>query len=142
MKMTTTTRTVKHSCGHERAYDFAGTPPLLHSSVLSRLGERDCLTCRRDEHAQRHVDRMNSSSLLAQVAVETAIWVRETWERQDGMPKLEGTDEEFTQRFVVPARRRLDAAWWIGHCDPRDLDETLTRVDDASDHVDDIRGAR
>lgn len=134
MSTTPTTPTVKHICGHERQYDLSATPPLRRSGVLSRLAENDCVSCRRIEDAKHHEGEM--SSLLAQVAVETALSEREVWEPHEGMPKLEGTqwavaagsrvryilmtesdvwssdremtEEEFKQRFVVPARQRLD----------------------------------
>jgi hypothetical protein len=168
--MNTTTVTVTHHCGHQYMYDLASTPSLLHAGVLSRLAESDCVLCRRIEDAKHHEGEM--SSLLVQVAVETARSEREAWERHEAMPMLVGTvwavaagsrvrfallteaddwcsdrewtDEEFTQRFLVPARQRLDAAWWLSHfdCAPWDLEETLTRVDDVSDLDDDVRGAR
>lgn len=170
MSTTPATATVTHHCGHRLQYDLASTPPLVRAGVLSRLAERDCISCRRIEDAKHHEGEM--SSLLAQVAIETARSEREAWERQEGMPELVGTqwavaagsrvryilmteahdwyfdreftDEEFAQRLVVPARQRLDAAWWLSHfdCAPWDLDETLTRVDDTSDLDDDVRGAR
>ncbi|MHB2029398.1 MAG: hypothetical protein ACYCPT_11350 [Acidimicrobiales bacterium] len=161
--MNPTTATVKHICGHRRQYNIAATPELLHVDVLSRLGERDCVSCRRAEYAKRHG---------GEVAVETALSEREVWEQREEMPKLVGTqwavaagsrvrfalltesqdwsfdrewtDEEFSERFLVPARQRLDAASWLSHfdCAPWDLEETLTRLDDASDLDDDMRGAR
>ncbi len=65
-------------------------------------------------------------------------------EADDWCSDREWTDEEFSERFVVPARQRLDASWWLSHfdCAPWDLEETLTRVHDASDLDGDIRGAR
>ena len=172
MSATLATVTVILRCGHQNVYNLATTPSLLRSGVAIRLGESDCLSCRRAEHVQRHEDRKDSTSSLGDVAVETALSEREAWERHEAMPNLEGTewavaagsrvryismtesdewcsdreftDEEFTQRFVVPARRRLDASWWLSHfdCSPWDLEEMLTRVDDASDLDGDIRGAR
>ncbi|NNN10176.1 MAG: hypothetical protein HKL85_13420 [Acidimicrobiaceae bacterium] len=170
--MDITTPTVKHICGHERQYDRAATPPLLLAGLLSRLAEKACVSCRRGEYAKRRGVETNLSSLLTQVAVETALSECEAWERQEGMPTLEGTqwavaagsrvrltvmseandwcadrewtEEEFSERLVVPARQRLDAAWWIRHYDraPWDLEVTLTRVDDACDLDDDARGVR
>ncbi|MHB2029262.1 MAG: hypothetical protein ACYCPT_10650 [Acidimicrobiales bacterium] len=168
--MNTTTPTVKHICGHQRVYNLSATPALLRAGVLSRLAERDCVSCRRIEDAKRHEGEMGS--LLGDVAVETALSECEVWERQVEMSKLEGTvwavaagarvrfallteahdwcsdrewtEEEFTQRFLVLARQRLDAASWLSNfdCPPWDLEEMLTRVDDASDLDDDVRGAR
>lgn len=168
--MDTTTATVTHQCGHERQYNLASTPSLLRAGVLNRLAERNCVLCRRIEDAKYQEGEMSSS--LAQVAVETARSEREVWELHEAMPMLEGTqwavaagsrvryilmseadewcsdrewtEEEFTQRIVVPARRRLDASWWLSNfdCTQWDLEEALTRVDDASDLDDDVRGAR
>lgn len=163
--MNPTTATVTHQCGHRRQYDLASTPPLLHAGVLNRLAERACVSCRRIEDAKHHEGEMSSSSLLAQAAVGTALSEREVWELHEAMPMLEGTqwavaagsrvryilmteaddwcsdrewtDEEFTQRFLVPARQRRGASWWLSHCDcaPWDLEEKLARVDD-------VRGTR
>ncbi len=71
--MNTTTATLKHNCGHERQYNLYATPEVLRAGVLSRLSQRDCLSCRRAEDAQRHEGEMGSSLLLSQVAVETAL---------------------------------------------------------------------
>lgn len=168
---TTTTATVTQRCGHRRQYDLASTPSLLRAGVLSRLAERDCVSCQRIDDAKHYEGEMDSSSLLAQVAVETTLSECEVWERQEEMPHLEGTqwaiaagsrvrftllseaqvwlsdrectNEEFTQRLVVPARQRLDASWWIRNCDcaPWELEEMLTRVAEASDLDGEIRGA-
>lgn len=168
---TTTTATVKHICGHHKIYDIPATPVLLRAGVLSRLAERDCLSCRRTESAQRHEGEMDSSSSLGQVAVETARSEREAWGRQEEMPHLEGTEwaiaagsrvrdtliseaqnwcsdrerteEEFTERLVVPARQHPDASWWIRNCDcaPWELEEMLTRVDEMPVVNGDVRGA-
>ena len=170
--MSATTPTVKHHCGHDCQYNLSKTPPLLRAGVLSRLAERDCLSCRRIEYAQLHEGEMDSTSSRGEVAVETALSERVVWERHEAMPKLEGTqwavaagsrvryilmtesddwcsdrewtEEEFTQRLVVPARQRLDASWWLNNfdCAPEDLEVALTRVDDVSDDDDDMRGAR
>jgi hypothetical protein len=172
MSTTPATVTVIQRCGHQNVYNLATTPSLLRSGVSIRLGESDCLSCRRAEHVQRHEDRKDSTSSLGDVAVETALSERAVWELHEAMPELQGTvwavaggsrvryilmseahdwcsdrewtDEEFTQRLVIPARQRLDGAWWIMHvdCAPWDLEELLTRVVDASDLDGDIRGAR
>ena len=172
MNTNTTTATVTHQCGHQRVYNLSKTPPLLRAGVLSRLAERDCLSCRRIEYAKRYEGEMDLSSSPVQIAVETARSERQAWEHHEAMPKLEGTqwavaagsrvryilmtdahdwcsdrewtEEEFSERFVVPARQRLAAAWWLSHfdCAPWDLEETLTRIDDLSDIDDDMRGAR
>jgi hypothetical protein len=163
MSTTPATVTVIQRCGHQNAYNLATTPSLLRSGVAIRLGESDCLSCRRIEYAKCDA---------GEIAVGRGFSDREAWERQEEMPELEGTewaiaagsrvrftvmseahdwcsdrewtDEEFTQRLVIPARQRLDGAWWIMHvdCAPWDLEELLTRVVDASDLDGDIRGAR
>ena len=169
--MNTTLITVELRCGHEREYDLATTPLPLRAEVVSRLAQRECVSCRRVKYAQGHEDEMDSSSSLGQVAIETALSERDAWERQEEMPELEGTqwavaagarvrftvlseayewcserewtEEEFTQRVVVPARQRRDAAWWLDHRDgaPWDLEEALARVDAPFTLDGDMRGA-
>jgi hypothetical protein len=172
MSTTPATVTVIQRCGHQNVYNLATTPSLLRSGVAIRLGESDCLSCRRIEYAKRDTGEIDSSSSLGEVAVGRGFSQSDAWERQEELPELEGTewaiaagsrvrftvmseahdwcsdrewtDEEFTQRLVIPARERLDGAWWIMHCDcaPWDLEELLTRVVDASELDGDIRGAR
>ena len=164
------TLNVERRCGHRHAYDLTNIPLRLREGVLIALTERDCPSCRRAQVSRLVEMDVNWSRDVATNRGQNSEW--EAWERREEMPELTGAEsaiaagsrvrfvlvneadlwcsdrefstEEFAQRLLAPARRHLDAEWWISNydCAPCDLEEILNSVDDESDVDEDHRGAR
>jgi hypothetical protein len=128
---------VEHHCGHREEHDLSARRPSERAGYAHWLSSKDWLTERRAEEA---------------VAIRA-------WERRAAMGELDGSDksipwgarvryqllssahdlhvanggmseDEFADRFEVPARSVTSASWWIDQrdTDPADMEELLADV--------------
>ena len=147
---------VEHGCGDDEVHDLSGKRPSERAGYARWLRGKDCSACwRRTRGNDQAID---NESWLAEHRAEEAIAVR-TWERRAAMCDLDGSDkaipwgaqvryrlltaahdyhvtrggmsnDEFADRFEVPARTVTSASWWIDQrdTDPADMEELLADV--------------
>lgn len=147
---------VEHECGDDEDHDLSDKRPSERAGYARWLRGKDCSRCwRKSRGGDTGTDK---ESWLAERRAEEATAIR-TWERRAAMSELDGsdrsvpwgarvryglmsaardyfikgsgmTDDEFADRFEVPARGVTSASWWIDQrdTDPIDMEELLADV--------------
>jgi hypothetical protein len=147
---------VEHDCGDDEVHDLSAKRPSERAGYARWLRSKDCSACwRRTRGSEKSTD---NETWLAERRTEEATAVR-TWERRAAMCDLDGSDKavpwgarvryqlltaaydlhvtssgmsenEFADRFEVPARTVTSASWWIDQrdTDAADMDELLADV--------------
>ena len=147
---------VEHDCGDDEVHDLSAKRPSERAGYARWLRSKDCSACWR--RTRGNDSATDNEIWLAERRAEEAIAVR-TWQRRTAMSDLDGSDkavpwgesvryqlltaahvhhvarggmseDEFADRFEVPARTVTSASWWIDQrdTDPADLEELLTDV--------------
>jgi hypothetical protein len=147
---------IGHSCGHTDEHDLSGKRPSERAGYARWLSGKDCSNCWRGTRDNDH--GADNEAWLAERRAEEATVIR-TWECQAAMCELDGSDksipwgarvryqllssahdchvangdmseDEFADRFEVPARTVSSASWWIDQrdTDPADMEELLADV--------------
>ena len=151
-----TLRLVEHDCGDDEVHDLSTKRPSERAGYARWLRSKDCSTCWRQ--ALGNDKSTDNGTWLAERRTEEAVAVR-TWERRAAMCDLDGSDKsvpwgarvryqlltaahdhhaigrgmtenEFADRFEVPARTVTSASWWIDQrdTDAVDVEELLADV--------------
>jgi hypothetical protein len=147
---------VEHDCGDDEVHDLSDKRPSERAGYARWLRSKDCSACwRRTRGNEKSAD---NESWLAERRTEETTAIR-TWERRAAMGELDGSDKatlwgarvryqlltaayelhvtssgmsenDFADRFEVPARTVTSAAWWIDQrdTDAADMDELLADV--------------
>jgi hypothetical protein len=147
---------VEHQCGDDEVHDLSAKRPSERAGYARWLRSKDCSGCWR--RARGNVEGSDNETRLAERRTEEAEAVR-TWERRTAMSVLDGSDrsapwgsrvryqlltaahdhhvggrgmseDEFADRFEVPARTVASASWWIDQreTDAADVEELLADV--------------
>jgi hypothetical protein len=151
-----TTWRVEHECGDDEDHDLSDKRPSERAGYARWLKGKDCSRCRR--RSRGGDSGTDKETWLAERRAEEITAIR-TWERRAAMDDLDGSDrsvpwgarvryqlmsaardycvqgggmsdEEFADRFEIPARGVTSASWWIDQRDmePADLEELLADV--------------
>jgi len=125
---------VRHSCGHEQEHDMSARDLSERRRFAKWLSKRQCNECWRAERRKAErtqvaawEHRINMPPLSgspkqldwgARVRHDLLIAAREQWG---------GSDEEFSERLLEPAKTIINAGWWIDNrdADPSDLPDLL-----------------
>ena len=147
---------VEHHCGHVEEHDLCGRRPSERAGYARWLSRRDCSICWRGTRGNDN--GVDNETWLAERRTEEAVVIR-AWERRTAMGELDGSnksihgepefdyqllssahdhhvanggmsEDEFADRFEVPARAVTSASWWIDQrdTDPADMEELLADV--------------
>ena len=147
---------VEHDCGDDEVHDLSAKRPSERAAYARWLRSKDCSACwRRTRGNDKSTD---NETWLAERRTEEAAAVR-IWERRAAMRDLDGSDkaalwgarvrcqlltaaynlhvtrsgmseDEFADRFEVPARTVTSASLWFDQrdTDPADVEELLDDV--------------
>jgi hypothetical protein len=147
---------VEHACGHDEEHDLAGKRPSERAGHARWLNGKECSICWRGAQGSDH--SKDNETWLADRRAEEAVEVR-TWERRAAMGEIDGSDksvpwgarvryqllsatheylvseggisdDDFADRFEVPARSVSSASWWIDQreTEAADMEELLADV--------------
>jgi hypothetical protein len=147
--------TVQHACDHEEEHDLSGKRSSERAGYARWLSSKECSICWRASSANE--TGTDNGAWLSERRAEEAVAIA-TWQVRAAMGELEGSDksapwgtrvrhqlmsaahdhattcgmsdDEFTDRFELPARTITSASWWIDQrdTDPSDMEELLVDV--------------
>ena len=150
---------VEHHCGDDETHDLSGRRPSELAGYARWLKSKDCSACWRGSRGND--SGTDNETWLAERRAEEAISIR-TWERRSAMCELDGSDksvpwgarvrhqlltaahglyvgdagmsdDDFADRFEVPARTITSASWWIDQRDTDSVDVEELLADVSSD---------
>jgi hypothetical protein len=146
---------IEHICEHEEEHDLSGKRPSERAGYARWLSSKECSSCWRANTANEN-GTVNGAWLSERRAEEADAVA--TWQVRAAMGELDGSDksvpwgtrvrhqlmssahdlatesgmsdDEFTDRFELPARTITSASWWIDQrdTDPSDMEELLVDV--------------
>jgi hypothetical protein len=146
---------VEHVCDHEEEHDLSGKRPSERAGYARWLSSKECSSCWRANRANEN--SIDNGAWLSERRAEEAVAIA-TWQVRAAMGELDGSDksvpwgtrvryqlmssahdhatvcgmsdDEFSDRFELPARTITSASWWIDQrdTDPSDMEELLADV--------------
>ena len=145
---------IKHKCGHTEERDLSDRPAGKRKGFASWLSAQVCSRCYRKEGAEEYKQMLLEAALENQTKLdlpelegtEKQVPWATTSRNQLIMGAFEElvrgedatlTEEEFEERYLVPARLITSARWWIDYNDTEveDLLECLTTAVDEGEDI-------